>query len=259
MVENLEEWVADWVPQTTACGRWNNRTSPTGRLISALPVRAPPVTRMRCSAAARGNSPRGAVRSRSVDNRRRTTVSASASAARGSHARVGPFAVCTLVSRGWAASSRRPAGAVRAARVSERHGLTRLVPIDNGSTTPRSRLAKSARGTVERDAAVKAVEASHVLPHDGSEQRPLIRVLVVGAERASNLQVPPVRVRAGALLRPRHVSSVERVFVRAPCSAGIAGGHEHRALARAFPLGTPRAAMLGAVRCRVVVSSCRSS
>jgi len=191
MVENLEEWVADWVPQTTACGRWNNRTSPTGRLISALPVRAPPVTRMRCCAAARGNSPRGAVRSRSVDNRRRTTVSASASAARGSHARVGPFAVCTLVSRGWAASSRRPAGAVRAARVSERHGLTRLVPIDNGSTTPRSRLAKSARGTVERDAAVKAVEASHVLPHDGSEQRPLIRVLVVGAERASNLQVPP--------------------------------------------------------------------
>src|SRR5262249_56916908 len=30
MVGNLEEWVADWVPQTTACGRWSDRSSPTG-------------------------------------------------------------------------------------------------------------------------------------------------------------------------------------------------------------------------------------
>lgn len=30
MVGNLEEWVADWVPYSTACGAWNGIVSPTG-------------------------------------------------------------------------------------------------------------------------------------------------------------------------------------------------------------------------------------
>jgi len=30
MVGNLFEWVADWVPQSTACGTWNAAVSPTG-------------------------------------------------------------------------------------------------------------------------------------------------------------------------------------------------------------------------------------
>jgi len=30
MVGNLQEWVSDWVPQSTACGAWNTDVSPTG-------------------------------------------------------------------------------------------------------------------------------------------------------------------------------------------------------------------------------------
>jgi hypothetical protein len=30
MVGNLEEWVADWVPRTAACGTWSDGVSPTG-------------------------------------------------------------------------------------------------------------------------------------------------------------------------------------------------------------------------------------
>ena len=30
MVGNLYEWVADWVPRSTACGRWSESVSPTG-------------------------------------------------------------------------------------------------------------------------------------------------------------------------------------------------------------------------------------
>jgi hypothetical protein len=30
MVGNLDEWVADWVPRSTACGSWETATSPTG-------------------------------------------------------------------------------------------------------------------------------------------------------------------------------------------------------------------------------------
>ena len=32
MVGNLDEWVADWVPQSTACGTWSAGVSPTGDL-----------------------------------------------------------------------------------------------------------------------------------------------------------------------------------------------------------------------------------
>ena len=30
MVGNLYEWVADWVPRSTACGSWSAGVSPTG-------------------------------------------------------------------------------------------------------------------------------------------------------------------------------------------------------------------------------------
>ena len=32
MVGNLYEWVADWVPRSTACGTWSAGVSPTGDL-----------------------------------------------------------------------------------------------------------------------------------------------------------------------------------------------------------------------------------
>ncbi len=32
MVGNLYEWVADWVPRSTACGTWRAGVSPTGDL-----------------------------------------------------------------------------------------------------------------------------------------------------------------------------------------------------------------------------------
>jgi formylglycine-generating enzyme required for sulfatase activity len=36
MVGNLEEWVADWVPQSTACGTWSAGASPTGDMQCLL-------------------------------------------------------------------------------------------------------------------------------------------------------------------------------------------------------------------------------
>ena len=84
MVGNLYEWVADWVPRSTACGTWSGRCSPTGD-DQCLAGAAPPASPVRCCAAAASATARSPARSRSAGGPgRRTSGTTSASGARAS-------------------------------------------------------------------------------------------------------------------------------------------------------------------------------
>jgi hypothetical protein len=102
MVDNVVEWVADWVPRSTACGTWSAGVSPTGddQCLAGAATTGEPGALLRGGYF--NNSTLAGPLTVDGSSGRPLPSAASASVAPASHIFVGNLTRCALAVRGWA-------------------------------------------------------------------------------------------------------------------------------------------------------------